>query len=100
MSGALANNFHWPWRLTLRITESPMTSVFTPKKDLRGRLLSAFASDAADSLALTELVLAIASTLQDRRAGLFSILYLSSLCSLPFPPLTDRYVSLTELSYL
>ena len=47
-----------------------MTSVFTPEKDLQGGLLSAFASGAADRVALTELVLKIASAL----LGLFSIL--------------------------
>ena len=51
-----------------------MTSVFNPDKDLRGMLLSAFASGAADRVALTESVLTIASALRVRLAGLFSIL--------------------------
>jgi hypothetical protein len=70
-----------------------MTSVFTPDKDLRGRLLSAFASGAADRVALMESLLSMALALRVRLAGLFLYTFWS-ICLL-----YARYPFILQLTY-
>ena len=106
MSGALAPGrqitLAGECSLTLRVTESPMTSVFTPRKRLARQAAVSLRKwccrqDCLDGVTANNSVRSMSPPGGSLLYTFWSICFFS--CSLPFHPLTDIYVSLTELSY-